>query len=140
MDGDGTSRVVVWTVGVEVAVDAWKLKKMIRPRLTSSFPWVDLGGSRSDGESLTWSYDRIATVHVTLVLLPALIGGGVYSLREYRYKGWYSFLVSHLANCVYMFGFIRMCPQVYVNYRLKSTSHLPTNMFIYKVRWIHSLP
>ena len=134
MDGEGTSKVVIWTVGMEVMVDAWKLKKMLRPRLKASFPWVGVPGTRSPGEDETSTYDWTATSHVTMALLPALVGGGIYSLREYRYRGWYSFLVSHAANCVYMVGFVRMCPQVYVNYRLKSTSHLPTNMFVYKVR------
>ncbi|GMH55814.1 hypothetical protein TrRE_jg481 [Triparma retinervis] len=133
MDGEGTSKVVIWTVGMEVMVDAWKLKKMLRPRLKASFPWVGVPGTRSPGEDETSTYDWTATSHVTMALLPALVGGGIYSLREYRYRGWYSFLVSHAANCVYMVGFVRMCPQVYVNYRLKSTSHLPTNMFVYKI-------
>lgn len=28
-------------------------------------------------------------------------------------------------GAVYMFGFILMCPQLYLNYKLKSVAHLP---------------
>jgi len=38
-----------------------------------------------------------------------------------------------LANGVYMFGFIAMTPQLYINYRLKSVAHLPWKAFMYKV-------
>ena len=31
-----------------------------------------------------------------------------------------------------MFGFIAMCPQLYVNYKLKSVAHLPWKAFMYK--------
>ena len=38
-----------------------------------------------------------------------------------------------MANGVYMFGFIAMTPQLYINYRLKSVAHLPWKAFMYKV-------
>jgi hypothetical protein len=53
--------------------------------------------------------------------------------QHYTYKSWYSWLISNLANAVYTFGFISMCPQLYVNYRLKSVAHLPWKVFLYKV-------
>lgn len=53
--------------------------------------------------------------------------------QHYTYKSWYSWLISNLANAVYTFGFISMCPQLYVNYRLKSVAHLPCKVFLYKV-------
>ena len=49
------------------------------------------------------------------------------------YKSWYSWLISNLANAVYTFGFIALCPQLYVNYRLKSVAHMPWKVFLYKV-------
>ena len=30
-----------------------------------------------------------------------------------------------LVGTVYTFGFIMMCPQLYLNYKLKSVAHLP---------------
>ena len=134
-DGSSTSKVVLYTVGMEVLIDAWKLKKILRPKIVPHFPFFAINdpADKSEGERVTNNYDRIATKNITIALLPLLVGAGIYSLRKYRYRGWYSFMISHLANCVYMFGFIKMCPQVYINYRLKSVSHLPTRMFVYKI-------
>ena len=36
--------------------------------------------------------------------------------------------VGALTSCVYTFGFILMCPQLYINHKLKSVSHLPWNV------------
>ena len=54
-------------------------------------------------------------------------------MQHYVYKSWYSWLINNLANAVYTFGFIALCPQLYVNYRLKSVAHLPWKVFLYKV-------
>ena len=53
-------------------------------------------------------------------------------MQHYVYTSWYSWLISNLANAVYTFGFIALCPQLYVNYRLKSVAHLPWKVFLYK--------
>ena len=37
----------------------------------------------------------------------------------------YSFVLQSLVGCVYAFGFILMCPQLYLNYKLQSVAHLP---------------
>jgi hypothetical protein len=36
----------------------------------------------------------------------------------------YSFIVGTLVGFVYMFGFISMTPQLFINYKLKSVSHM----------------
>ena len=35
-------------------------------------------------------------------------------------------------GCVYTFGFIMMTPQLFINYKLKSTAHMPWKTFMYK--------
>jgi len=45
---------------------------------------------------------------------------------------WYSWLVSSLADSVYLFGFIGMTPQLFINYKLKSVAHLPWRVMAYK--------
>ena len=35
---------------------------------------------------------------------------------------------------IYLFGFLFMLPQLFVNYKLKSVAHLPWRAFMYKVR------
>ena len=47
-------------------------------------------------------------------------------------RSWRSWVLRTLANGVYMFGFIAMTPQLYINYRLKSVAHLPCKAFMYK--------
>jgi hypothetical protein len=37
-----------------------------------------------------------------------------------------------MVGAVYTFGFILMCPQLYLNYKLKSVAHLPWRMMTYK--------
>ena len=47
---------------------------------------------------------------------------------------WYSYLRSLFFPLgVYMFGFLLMTPQLFINYRLKSVAHLPWRVLTYKV-------
>ena len=56
----------------------------------------------------------------------------VYALIYQTHKSWYSWVVNSLVGAVYMFGFIRMCPQLYLNYKLKSVAHMPWCQMTYK--------
>ncbi len=64
-------------------------------------------------------------------------------------KSWYSFCLSTIYGCLLTFGtkfyflyfqnmffcfkgFIMMTPQLFINYKLKSVSHLPWRMMTYK--------
>jgi len=44
----------------------------------------------------------------------------------------YSWALGSLVGCVYTFGFVLMCPQLYLNYKLKSVAHLPWRQMTYK--------
>ena len=55
-----------------------------------------------------------------------------YSLAHDTHKSWYSWLLGSIVGCVYMFGFIMMTPQLFINYKLKSTAHMPWKTFMYK--------
>jgi hypothetical protein len=48
------------------------------------------------------------------------------------HKSWYSWVLGSLVGAVYTFGFILMCPQLYLNYKLKSVAHLPWRQMSYK--------
>ena len=50
----------------------------------------------------------------------------------HQFKSWYSFILTTLVGFVYVFGFLRMTPQLFINYKLKSVPNLPINYFIYK--------
>ena len=84
-------------------------------------------------EQQTAEYDTIAYRYLSLVFYPLVMCWSVYALREYEYKSRYSWFISNCANAVYTFGFISLCPQLYINYRLKSVAHLPWKVFGYKI-------
>merc|ERR1719336_1920238 len=65
-------------------------------------------------------------------MFPVLICYSIYSLIYNEHKGWYQYILGTLVSFVYMFGFIMMCPQLYLNYKLKSVAHLPWRMLTYK--------
>ena len=54
---------------------------------------------------------------------PVVAGFGIYSLVYHMHRGWWSWFISTLANGVYMFGFIAMCPQVQILIIMIMISH-----------------
>lgn len=70
--------------------------------------------------------------HTLLVLLPLILGMGIYSLHYEKHKGWYSWILNTLVSGIYTFGFVQMVPQLYINYKLKSVAHLPWKAMTYK--------
>ena len=133
IDSGGTSWVVLFSMFSSVSVDGWKVWKLLRPEWKTTFPFVAIRQIQTMREQETADYDRIAFKNLAMVLYPLVIGWSLYSLQHYEYKSWYSWLISNLANAVYAFGFISLCPQLYVNYRLKSVAHLPWKVFMYKI-------
>lgn len=133
LDGGKSSMVVLISIGSGVAADAFKAVKILKPSVSSTFPFILFRNHLSDTEMKSTSYDRIATAYLSMVLYPLIFGGALYAREHYVYTSWYSWLVSNLANAVYMFGFISLCPQLYINYRLKSVAHMPWKVFIYKI-------
>ncbi len=56
----------------------------------------------------------------------------IYSVIYNEHKGWYSYIINTLVGFVYVFGFITMTPQLYINYKLQSVEHLPWRALIYR--------
>lgn len=133
LDGGNTSWVVLLSLISSCAVEAWKVCKLVNPQLSLQYPFLTFRPYQNDKAKQTAGYDRIATKNLAMILYPLVIGWSLYALKHYEYKSWYSWLVSNLANAVYTFGFISLCPQLYVNYRLKSVAHLPWKVFMYKI-------
>ena len=46
------------------------------------------------------------------------------------HKSWYSWLLGSMVNFVYSCGFVLMTPQLFINYKLKSTAHMPWKTFM----------
>ncbi|VEU44568.1 unnamed protein product [Pseudo-nitzschia multistriata] len=133
IDGGGTSWIVLFSLILSFVVDAWKVLKLLRPTPTRSFPFVKIREFASKQEEEIAEYDRIACRRLSMLIYPVVVCWSIYALKNYEYRSLYSWFISNAANGVYTFGFISMCPQLYVNYRLKSVAHLPWKVFLYKI-------
>ena len=96
------------------------------------FPSIKIKFSDSYTNNSTRSYDREAIVHLVYVIFPAIIGYCWYSLLHEQYKSYYSWILNSVVGFIYVFGFILMTPQLYVNYKMQSVAHMPWKAMVYK--------
>ncbi|XP_053208770.1 lipid scramblase CLPTM1L-like [Panonychus citri] len=125
-----TSLIVVIPADIGAVIELWKLKKALK---------IELHGfrikmsPRSKEERATDEYDTKAMKYLSIfVLYPLVTIGAIYSLLYTEHKSWYSWFIQSAANGVYVFGFLFMLPQLFINYKLKSVAHLPWKAFMYK--------
>ena len=76
--------------------------------------------------------DRFATIHLSVLLFPLALGSIIRALVYDKYSSWLSWVIGSLTGCVYAFVFVLMLPQLFINHKLKSVSHLPWKFLIYK--------
>jgi hypothetical protein len=65
-------------------------------------------------------------------MYPLMVIYTIYSAVYNSHKSWYNFVLNTLVGGIYLFGFIQMTPQLYINYKLKSVEHLPQKTLFYK--------
>jgi hypothetical protein len=146
LDND-TSYMILISSGIGCLIEVWKVRKAVTIRIdrTRPFPHIRIL-SKTESEDKAEAdkteeekeieqhakYDEEAMKYLSYVLYPLVVGYAAYSLYYDSHKSWYSFILSVLTGCVYTFGFIMMCPQLYINYKLKSVAHLPWRMLTYK--------
>ncbi|XP_027903085.1 CLPTM1-like membrane protein cnrB [Vigna unguiculata] len=133
LDND-TSWMILASSGIGCVIEFWKIGKAMRIEIDRSgrIPMLKLRDRESYVRNKTKEYDDIAMKYLCYVLFLLVAGFSVYSLMYERHKSWYSWILSSLTSCVYMFGFIMMCPQLFINYKLKSVAHLPWRQMTYK--------
>ncbi|KAL7555096.1 hypothetical protein ACHAWF_018708 [Thalassiosira exigua] len=125
-----TSFMVLMSNGVGLAIEVWKISKAITVKFEGGkIEWVE---AQSYKKSKTKEYDEIATSHLMFVTMPLVAGYGVYSLFYQKHKGWYSWILNTLVGFIYMFGFVMMTPQLFINYKLQSVAHLNWRTMTYK--------
>lgn len=146
----GSSWVILMTTLKGIVYDGWKLYRILQPSvflawrgfalpITVTFKPVITGeGTKETNEDVakvdeTAVYDMIAVQHGWYCLFPVIIGMSIYYLCHYQYTSWYSWLISSLVDFTYVFGFLSLTPQIYINYRLQSVAHLPMKSFLYKI-------
>ena len=133
-----TSSLVLASVGKDVLWSAWKVIRIVKPRIymykgfLPSVTYLEQCNLDTE-EKESARLDTIATAHMSLCVYPCVIGLAIYSLLNYKYKSWWTWFISSLADSVYFFGFISMTPQLYINYKMQSVAHLPIRAFIYKI-------
>ncbi|KAG0748789.1 hypothetical protein G6F57_005807 [Rhizopus arrhizus] len=132
-----TSWMILISQGFGLLLEIWKVFKALKYELVwTPGSWIPKLGHQqenaSEEEDETAKYDAIAFKYLTWVAYPLLAGYAVYSLLYDEHKSWYSYVLKTLVEFVYMFGFITMLPQLYINYRLKSVAHMPWKTLMYK--------
>ena len=70
-------------------------------------------------QSKTKEFDDIAVSHLMYLIAPLMVGYAAYSLMHHQHKGWYSWVLNSLVGFVYMFGFVNMTPQLFINYKVR---------------------
>jgi hypothetical protein len=133
LDND-TSWMILASSGIGCCIEFWKIGKAMHIEVDRSgtIPKLRFRDRESYAGNKTKEYDDLAMKYLSYVLFLLVACSSVYSLKYERHKSWYSWILSSLTSCVYMFGFIMMCPQLFINYKLKSVAHLPWRQMTYK--------
>ena len=132
LDSEETSYMISIPAGIGIAIECWKITKAMKVSSKPTFPYISIEDKESYHENDTNKYDKIAMTYLSYLMYPLLAIYTVYSLVYEEHKGWYSFVINTLVGAVYVFGFITMTPQLYINYKLKSVEHLPWRALIYR--------
>ncbi|PQQ01421.1 cleft lip and palate transmembrane protein 1 homolog [Prunus yedoensis var. nudiflora] len=129
-----TSWMILASSGIGCCIEFWKIGKAMHIEIdrTGRIPMLRFRDRESYAGNKTKEYDDMAMKYLSYVLFFLVACSSVYSLKYERHKSWYSWILSSLTSCVYMFGFIMMCPQLFINYKLKSVAHLPWRQMTYK--------
>lgn len=126
-----TSWMILFTQGIGLLIEAWKITKVADVRIRPANNIIGYAIKfedkhvLSEDEKKTQEYDRLAFRIVSWGALPLLIGYSIYSLLYQTHRSWYSFIITTLAQAIYMFGFVQLIPQLIINYKLKSVAHMP---------------
>ncbi|XP_019184201.1 PREDICTED: cleft lip and palate transmembrane protein 1 homolog isoform X2 [Ipomoea nil] len=129
-----TSWMILASSGIGCCIEFWKIGKAMHIEIDRSgkIPMLRFRDRESYAGNKTKEYDDLAMKYLSYLLFFLVVCFSIYSLMYDRHKSWYSWILSSLTSCVYMFGFIMMCPQLFINYKLKSVAHLPWRQMTYK--------
>lgn len=126
-----TSWMILLSAGISVLIEGWKITKTNDVTLSRQFPFIRLKDKNSYSNK-TREFDEQAMQYLGYVVYPLMVAYAIYSLIYNQHKSYYSWLIGSASGAVYMFGFLQMTPQLFINYKLKSVAHLPWRVFVYK--------
>ncbi|KAG2171990.1 hypothetical protein INT43_001467 [Umbelopsis isabellina] len=118
----------IWKVFKALKYEVYRVPGALLPRVRLQEHAAEL----TEQESETKKYDEMAYRYLSWLAYPLLAGYAIYSLYYDEHKSWYSYVLKTLVGFVYMFGFITMTPQLFINYKLKSIAHMPWKTLMYK--------
>lgn len=131
LDND-TSIVILAPQVISTLIEVWKLMQASHLEKSQQFPYFKLVDKASYAESETKRLDEDAMKYMSYALYPLLLAYTGYSLVNYQPKSWYSFTLSTAVGAIYVYGFILMTPQLYINYKLQSVEHMPQRVLFYR--------
>ncbi|XP_062254431.1 lipid scramblase CLPTM1L-like [Platichthys flesus] len=126
-----TSLLVLLPVGLGACVEVWKVFKVYKFKLLWKSSNLHLN-KLDEEERKTLEYDTQASRYLSYLVYPLCISGAIFSLAYLRQKSYYSWLINSLVTGVYAFGFLSMAPQLFINHKLKSVSHLQGTVLMYR--------
>ncbi|XP_008295637.1 cleft lip and palate transmembrane protein 1-like protein [Stegastes partitus] len=126
-----TSLLVLLPVGLGASVEVWKLFKVFKIQLLCKSNKLHVN-KLDEEERRTVEFDAQACRYLSYLVYPLCISGAVFSLAYLRQKSYYSWLINSLVTGVYAFGFLSMVPQLFINHKLKSVSHLQGTVLMYR--------
>ncbi|KAM3614393.1 uncharacterized protein V6R79_013391 [Siganus canaliculatus] len=126
-----TSLLVLLPVGLGACVEVWKLFKVFNIQM--QWKSTKLHVKKLDEEERkTVEYDSQASRYLSYLVYPLCISGAIFSMAYLRQKSYYAWLINSLVTGVYAFGFLSMAPQLFINHKMKSVSHLQGTVLMYR--------
>ncbi|PPR88041.1 hypothetical protein GOBAR_AA32639 [Gossypium barbadense] len=103
-----TSWMILASSGIGCCIEFWKIGKAMHIEVdrTGKIPMLRFRDRDSYASNKTKEYDDIAMKYLSYVLFLLVAGFSIYSLMYERHKSWYSWVLSSLTSCVYMFDLI----------------------------------
>ncbi|CAK6967571.1 lipid scramblase CLPTM1L-like [Scomber scombrus] len=126
-----TSLLVLLPVGLGACVEVWKLFKVFKINVQWKSSKLHVN-KLDEEERKTVEYDTKASRYLSYLVYPLCISGAIFSLAYLRQKSYFSWMINSLVTGVYALGFLSMAPQLYINHKLKSVSHLQGTVLMYR--------
>ncbi|EAX84311.1 hypothetical protein TVAG_515920 [Trichomonas vaginalis G3] len=114
--------------GFSILLSLFKVFKLLTPIM--DWPYFKWNGGEDDPDTLT--FDNEVGKYINKGLIPLFIGTLIYQLIFSEFKSWMSFIIQGFFSFVSLFGFVRLFPQLYINYKLKSVAGISFTVLVYK--------
>ncbi|XP_061675069.1 lipid scramblase CLPTM1L-like isoform X2 [Syngnathoides biaculeatus] len=124
-----TSLLVLLPVGLAACVEVWKVFKVFGIKANWGRACIHKLGEE---EQRTVQFDKQASAYLSYLLCPLCISGAIFSLAYLRQRNYFSWMVNSLVTGVYAFGFLSMAPQLFINHKLRSVTHLQGAVLLYR--------